>query len=274
MGFSSPASESSVDVLPAPFRPISATTSPASPAGRGRGSPPVARSRPTGPRHSMSVVVDSWSGRTALIVGSARPRERLRRASSSAVPRYASFTAGFSRTSVGRAGRDHLTEVEHDDPIAGRHDEPDVVLDEQHTHGAVVGEAADQRRQLLALGLVEAGGRLVEHDDRRARRHRAGDADEPPAPVRQRVGKLVRGAARGRTRGSRSTAVEGRACLPGQTRSVIHDTASAGVGTGADVVLDADVLEQLERLERAAQAATGPLRGRPAARCGASLSTS
>ena len=112
----------------------------------------------------------------------------------------------------------------------------------------------------LALGLVEAGGRLVEHDDRRAGRHRAGDADEPPAPVGQLVGQLLEVRLRASNSWIALTAVEGRACFPGQTRSVIHDMASAGVGTGADVVLDADVLEQLERLERAAQTATRPLR--------------
>ena len=49
-----------------------------------------------------------------------------------------------------------------------------------------------------------------------------------------------------------------QACVPGPDEVGEPRHGRGGVGAGADVVLDADVLEQLERLERAAQAATRP----------------
>ena len=65
------------------------------------------------------------------------------------------------------------------------------MLDEEHAHVALVGEPPDEARQLGALVLVEPGGGLVEHHDRRPRRHRSGDADEPAPAVGELLGRLV-----------------------------------------------------------------------------------
>ena len=90
-----------------------------------------------------------------------------------------------------RAAGDHRAEVDHDDPVAGRHHQAHVVLDEEHAHVALVGEPPDEAGQLGALVLVEPGGGLVEHHHRRPRRHGAGDADQPAPPVRELLGGLV-----------------------------------------------------------------------------------
>ena len=128
-------------------------------------------------------------------------------------------------------------------------------------HAPFVGEAPDQRGELAALGLVEAGGGLVEHDHRRSRRDRARDADQAPASVRQLVRVLVEVRSelelldrRDRGRGQIVTTGPEQIGEPRRRRG--------GVGAGADVLLDAHVVEQLERLERTTQPAAGSL-GRP-----------
>jgi len=52
---------------------------------------------------------------------------------------------------------------------------------------ALVGEASDEAGEFAALGLVEAGGGFVEHDDRRSRRDRPRDTDQAATAVRQRA---------------------------------------------------------------------------------------
>ena len=134
------------------------------------------------------------------------------------------------------------------------------MLDEQHAHVALVGEPPDEAGQLGALVLVEPGGGLVQHHDRRPRRHRPGDADEPAPAVGQLLGRLVEVrlelelAHRGH-RGRRQVVAAGPEEVghPRQPRGAL-------VAAGPDVLLDADVLEQLERLERAPQPEPGPLR--------------
>ena len=66
------------------------------------------------------------------------------------------------------------------------------MLDEEDAHPPLVGEPADELGELAALVLVEAGGRLVEQQDRRAGGDRPGDADEPAAAVGQLVGGSAR----------------------------------------------------------------------------------
>ena len=160
----------------------------------------------------------------------------------------------------GRAAGDHAAEVDHDDAIAGRHHEAHVVLDEEHAHVALVGEPPDEARELGALVLVEPGRGFVEHHDRRPGRDGSCDADEPAPAVGELFGRLVemrfelelvhRG-----DRGRRQVVVAGPEEVgdPRPPRGAL-------VAAGADVLLDADVLEQLERLERAPQPEPGPPR--------------
>ena len=101
---------------------------------------------------------------------------------------------------------------------------PDVVLDEQHAHVALVGEPPDEARQLRALVLVEAGGRLVEQHDRRAR---TPPSCAMPTSRRRPYGSSSGVSSRcGSSSNSRTaaTAVDGRSWRPGQNRSVTHDS--------------------------------------------------
>ena len=54
-----------------------------------------------------------------------------------------------------------------------------------------IGEASDEVAELARLAVVEPGGGLVEQQDRRCRRHRARDPDEPPPPVGKLAGEAV-----------------------------------------------------------------------------------
>ena len=118
-----------------------------------------------------------------------------------------------------------------------------------------------RRASSSALVLVEAGGGLVEHRDRRPGRDRSGDADEAAAAVRELLGGLVevRLEVEAADRGDRGR----RQVVAARPEQVGHPRQPRGaqVAAGPDVLLDADVLEQLERLERAPQPEPGPLRG-------------
>ena len=80
--------------------------------------------------------------------------------------------------------------VERDDAIADAADQPHVVLD-QEDGDAAVPDAHDVAHQLAGLGRVHAGGRLVEEQEARLGRERAGDLEPPAVGVGQRDGGLV-----------------------------------------------------------------------------------
>ena len=86
------------------------------------------------------------------------------------------MTAGSLPTVGRRAVGDRAPEVEHRDLVAQPHHEPHVVLDEHHRQVVGVAELAHERHQLVDLAVGEAGGRLVEQQQRRARRPRPGPA--------------------------------------------------------------------------------------------------
>ena len=114
----------SVDVLPAPFGPIMATTS------------PVARRR--------------GRCRERLPPRRTTPRRRAARArsasSSSSTPRYASTTRWSANTASARPDRDELPELEDRDAVAQRRDEVELVVDEQDRDAVVAAGAAGARR--------------------------------------------------------------------------------------------------------------------------------
>ena len=156
--------------LPAPFGPISATSSPAldgqaDAVERGR----RRRTARRGPRPP------------ALADSRAAPRR----------PRYAATPAGSARTSAGGALGDDPAEVEHGDPVGQPGHERDVVLD-QH-HGQAVGaqrrDAASARR--CALRRAQAGRRLVEQQQPRPAAQRPGQLQRPLLAQRQRLGRPV-----------------------------------------------------------------------------------
>ncbi len=53
-----------------------------------------------------------------------------------------------------------------------------VMLDPNHGHAERILDAQDESRQILAFVAVEPGRRLIQHQDRRRERERAGESDE------------------------------------------------------------------------------------------------
>ena len=90
-----------------------------------------------------------------------------------------------------RSLRDHLAEVQHEDPLRHRHNELHVVLDQQHGDGELGVDLADQAGQLDLLGRVGPRGRLVQQQHLRVRPERPGDLEAPPVPVGQRAREVV-----------------------------------------------------------------------------------
>jgi len=66
-----------------------------------------------------------------------------------------------------------------------------VVLDEQDGHVELVADAADELGELVRLLRIHAGSRLVEHQELRMRRQRAGDLQPALLAVGQAGGQLV-----------------------------------------------------------------------------------
>ena len=69
--------------------------------------------------------------------------------------------------------------------VGDAHDEVHVVLDEQHGQLQVVAHRADERRELVHLGVVEAARGLVEQQQARLRDERARKLDALERPERQ-----------------------------------------------------------------------------------------
>ena len=161
IGRTSPEIARSVVVLPAPFGPSSATTSPALDVEverRGRPPPRPARRQPfelsTGPPPSANVSV-----------------------SFAAEPEVGGDHLGVGAHVARRADRDHLAELEHDDAIADPEHEPHVVIDQQDRRAAIH-DLAQVSAEPDRLPGVEPGGRLVEAQQlgpcrQRGRRRRA-----------------------------------------------------------------------------------------------------
>ena len=164
----------SVVVLPAPLLPMSATISP---------------SRTTSDTLLQRVDASVEDVDLAQLDDRRRVRRRggavavpahegvahaVRISSFAPVPRYASMTRGSFRTSAGTTLGDLLAVIQHDDAIAHLHDEAHVVLDEKYRQ-SLVAKAGDELHQLPLLPCVETGGRLVEQQQTRLGRQRAGD---------------------------------------------------------------------------------------------------
>ncbi len=107
--------------------------------------------------------------------------------------------------------------VEHGDAVGERHDDPHVVLDDQHCRR--LGDLAHQRDEAVDLAVGQALGRLVEDQQPGLQREAHGDLQQPLVaigegaggvalaavkadPVEHRVGEPL--APRGRRAGSRA----------------------------------------------------------------------
>ena len=88
---------------------------------------------------------------------------------------------------LGRTLLDHLAGVHHADPVAHRADHPEVVGDEQDRGVGVRSQGTHEVEHLGLDGGVEAGGRLVEHEQLRVAGERHGDHDPLLHPARELV---------------------------------------------------------------------------------------
>ena len=168
--------------------------------------------------------------------------------------------------SSGRPVREHGAEVEHHDTVAVLHDEPGVVLDEEHGATGLVAHGLDLLAEPFGLGLVETRRRLVEQQQLRLVDDRARELDHPRDADRQRTGELLADrqsrphrsiTSSTRRRRSRSRRAAGR-----EHDEVGEEPAATAVPLerGEHVVLDRQPSEGLDPLERASQAAAGALR--------------
>ena len=151
----SPEMARSVDVFPAPFGPISATTSPIFT------STSMPRTASTGPYETSSPRISSIESvdlRDAE-VGVDDPLVLEHRG--------------------GVADGDEVTQLEHRDPVAEPRDEVELVVDDEERH-ALVAEVYEIPREVLGLRRVEARRRLVEQQD-------AAAPPRSPAPARAAV---------------------------------------------------------------------------------------
>src|SRR6185437_2342010 len=152
-----------VVVLPAPLAPISATTSPS----------------------SMPIEMPCSA--------SIRPYATTTSSSSSSIfghPQVGGDDLGIAAYLGGRALGDLPAELQDHDPVGYAHHQAHVVLDEQHCV-AEVADGLDQLEQLLLLGRVEAGRRLVQAEQLGLGAQGTRDLQAALVPVRQVARDLV-----------------------------------------------------------------------------------
>ena len=163
------------------------------------------------------------------------------------------------------------TVVERDHPVRAAGHHVHVVLDHQDRHLALVAQPPDQLGDLVRLGRVHPGGRLVQQQQLRPGGQRPGDLQPPSVGVGQRVGRLVP-AVPGQPLAEERQHVLGQ--RPGfallaagprqpQYRLPRHRPGPA-VGGGHHVLQHGHVHEQPQRLERARDPEPGDDVRRPA----------
>ena len=91
---------------------------------------------------------------------------------------------------LGRTLGDDAALGHDDDPVGDVAHHVHVVLDEQHGHAEVL-EVEDVVEQRLGERRVDAGHRLVEHDQRRVAHERARHLEELALTARERRGEVV-----------------------------------------------------------------------------------
>ena len=167
------------------------------------------------------------------------------------------------RISAGMPSAILLAELQHHDAVGDAHDQPHVVLDQQHGV-AVVADRADQVHQVVLLGRVEAGGRLVEAQQLRVGGQRAGDLQPALVAVGQVAGAFSARSAMPTNSSSampRSIAVSLLAAVPRQPEQraehgLVRCRASSA---DHDVLERRHLAEQPDVLERAREAQPGDL---------------
>ena len=120
-----------------------------------------------------------------------RSRSRLRFGSGIGIAASSASRVGHDRLRVELLRRrelDDLAQVHHGDPVRDVAHDAQVVRDEQVREAELVLEVVEQVDDLRLDRDVERGDRLVEQDQPRLERERAGDAD----PLALAAGELVR----------------------------------------------------------------------------------
>ena len=92
------------------------------------------------------------------------------------------MTLGVAAHLSGAAVGQPAAEVEDGDPVAQAHDDPHVVLDEQHRLAQLVPDAPDEPHEAVALGFVHARRRLVQQHQLGLGGQGPGDL-QPPLPA-------------------------------------------------------------------------------------------
>ena len=156
--------------------------------------------------------------------------------------------------------------VERDDAVGDALDDVHVVLDDEDRVAALVAQLRDQLGDLVRLGRVHPGRRLVEQQDARIRRGRARDLEPPPVRVRERVRGLVPAVAHQPLAEEREPLLGeplDLALLAAHARRAQHRAEDAGLRVAVrgrhHVLLDRHVQEEAQRLERARDAALADL---------------
>ena len=165
-------------VLPAPFAPRTATSSPAA----------IARSRL--PHYGCGAIAGRQ--RADCHQRLLRNRERLFAA---ALRLLAGAEVGFQHRRIGghlsgRSFGDLGAGVEHDHMAGDAHHQIHVVLDQDHGH-AHGRELAQQRTDRRGILRVQPCRRLIEREYARPDRERAGDFDQPFVDMRERIRRPI-----------------------------------------------------------------------------------
>ena len=95
------------------------------------------------------------------------------------------MTAGSLRTSSGLPRAIVFAEVEHVHGLRDAHDEPHVVLDEQHGQVEPLAELEEEVAERRHLLVAEPAGRLVEQQQTRLGHERAGQLDALQRRIRE-----------------------------------------------------------------------------------------
>ena len=148
------------------------------------------------------------------------------------------MTTGSSRDLARQPEGDRPALVEHLDPVAELHDQPQVVVDDDDRAAELGADPADVLEQLVGLGLVHAGRRLVEQDQRRAAHDGARDL-EPPLHAVGQVHRLL--------------ALDGTEAEPREHLVDRGPRSYRGGARGLDVLPHGELGEQPDVLERAGQ---------------------
>ncbi len=174
---SSPIIAFSVVDLPAPLRPISATTSP----------------RPTSSATSNRICAAPYHAFSARASSSAAHAAACATRFSNVrpLPKYTSCTFGCVADLGRPALGDQPSARQHDRAVGVREHDVHAVLGEQHRGPALDDEPLRQRHQLVALARRHAGRRLVHQQQLRCVRHRDRELHALDVAVREHAGRPV-----------------------------------------------------------------------------------